>query len=248
MKKNRNILNTKWFFNRVYFIKTKENNLSFFQIISTYKKDIFSWKNIILKVSMFLICCVILIPISLHLQNWALSLSVSDIKNLNDTNSIIGVQPIGNPGIEFSFLSSTPVWVVYFMESITIILASICLIFIMAKPWYVIPLSFCLIGGIMNANSRASLHDYVEGSYYYYQYLNSGDKAQYANRNVVIDYWYFKTGNRYSIFNFNDTCVISGAIAFILSILIFWIYLFIIPYNKEKRPNDLKYENIKNNI
>lgn len=226
-KKNKKI-NTEWFFNKKLYVT--KNDVGFYEWFQITKKDIFSLKAILIKIFIFLLCAVILVPISLHLQAWALSISYNQM--ISDSNSIVGVEPIGNPGIEFSFLSNTPVWVVFFAESITIILASICLIIITAKPWFIIPVSFCLIGGIMNANSRASIHEYVEGSWYQYQHDLFPNSSNYKKHDVVIDYWYFHTGKDYAIFNFNDTCVISGAIGFIFFILLTFIYTYFWPTKK----------------
>ncbi|MBP5783247.1 signal peptidase II [bacterium] len=110
---------------------------------------------------------------------------------------------------------------VFFVESITIIIASICLILCPNNWLYMVSISFVLIGGIMNTNCRASIHEYYEGSYYQLQhYLNPTD-PQYQIKNVVIDYWHFNTDKtQYCIFNFNDCCVISGAIGYGLFLFI----------------------------
>lgn len=219
--KNKNKIDTSWFFNKTYYLR-HSNKICY--SLRVLKYDIFSWKALFIKSIIFLCCCIILIPTSLHLENWALSLTYNQTQK--QSNSIIGIQPIGNPGIEFSFLSNTPVWVVFFSESITIFLATLCLIISSYKPWLIVPISFCLIGGIMNLDSRASLHEYVPGSYYYERHIMDLLDKNYKNYGVVIDYWHFYTGNNYVIFNFNDTLVISGAIGYILFIFITFIYIY----------------------
>lgn len=89
----------------------------------------------------------------------------------------------------------------------------------------------------MNCDSRASIHEYIEGSYYYFQHLFYPDSYHYKNYGVVIDYWYFHTGSSYAIFNFNDTLVISGGIGFVLFLFIDFLYIYY-PTLKVKKKNN----------
>lgn len=250
----KNKVNTKWFFKkRIYF---NENDLKFKQWFQIIIKESLNWKAILIKAIVFLVCACILIPISLHLQYWALRISPNEV--IAASNGLISVQPIGNPGIEFSLLAHDNSALVFFVESITIILASICLIIVSPKIYLLIPLSFVLIGGIMNTNCRATEFEYYEGSYFYLQHTLNPTSKQYGLSNIVIDYWHFNNhSNNYVIFNFNDTCVISGSIGFISFLIITIIFNYYPAIKKEliiekkkklKKQNKLKNDYMKSNL
>lgn len=237
MKRN-NHFDFTWFFRLKLYLRT--HDLTFKTWWQLTKYYAFSFKSITTKIFVFLLCAVILIPISLHLEQWALSITPEQVKQAS--NNIIGVQPIGNPGIEFSFLSNTPVWVVFFIESITIILSVICLLIVSDKLYFLIPISFCLIGGIMNCDSRASVNEYVYGSYYYLEHFLNPTSYHYANYGVVIDYWYFHTGSSYAIFNLNDTLVISGGSGFVVFLFIDFLYIYYPTFVSPKKYKDVSRE------
>ena len=68
---------------------------------------------------------------------------------------------------------------------------------------------------------NCSVHEYYDGSYYQLQHFLNPNDPQYGIKNVVIDYWHFNTDRtQYCIFNFNDCCVISGAIGYGLFLFI----------------------------
>ena len=242
----KNKFNPKWFLKRKVYLNEHEFKLKeWLQIII---HDSLNWKAIIIKIIVFLINAAILIPISLHLQYWALRITPQEV--IAASNSIIGVQPIGNPGIEFSLLSHTSSSLIFFIESITIILSCICLILVSPKIYLLVPVCFVLIGGIMNTNCRASVFNYYEGSYFHLQHLLDPTNRQYGLKNIVIDYWHFNSHTtNYVIFNFSDTCIISGSIGYI-TFLIISISLEHLPsikkeWNKMKQNENIKDENIQ---
>ncbi|MBO6042451.1 hypothetical protein J6P52_04850, partial [bacterium] len=115
-----------------------------------------------------------------------------------------------------------------------------------------------LIGGIMNTNCRATEFEYYEGSYFYLQHTLNPTSKQYGLSNIVIDYWHFNNhSNNYVIFNFNDTCVISGSIGFISFLIITIIFNYYPAIKKElitekkkklKKQNKLKNDYMKSNL
>ncbi len=218
---------------RKQYLRTHEINFKVWFKVTWY--EIFKLESILFKIFWFLLCCSILIPISLYFENWALHLTFEQC--IEASNNIIQVRPIGNPGILFSFLSDTKPWVVFFCESITIIVTSIALIFCRPKWYYMIPLSFIFVGAIMNTDSRSSVHPYIENSYYFMQHFLNPASSHYKNHNVVIDYWFFNTKGSIAIFNFNDCCVISGTIAF-FTFLFINIYITYIPALKKEREDE----------
>ena len=171
-----------------------------------FLKENFSKKNNLMRLIIFAIAFVAVVPASIALNIWAQHAPSPNYGN----NGFIVIVITTNSGISFESLSDHTA-LVYFVQIFTTLIILGVILF--SKTWYITLFwSFAFLGGFFNICDRAtpkfieSMHDGI------------------VHKDVVIDYFKFAFTEKFAIFNLPDSfvCVgvIGGVIAYITKSLI----------------------------
>lgn len=132
----------------------------------------------------------------------------------------LSINITGNTGVSFGTLSDSNPSLVYFVQSIPIVLGGIILIF-SSNYLLDVGLSIVFFGGLSNIVDRSIVDNY--------KYLND-----IFTKDAVVDYFQFSFIKNSAIFNFPDTFVICGMILVGIQIVISWVK----DYKKEKESEE----------
>lgn len=182
-----------------------------------YLLKIYSIKFILKKIVIFLISGLIVLTISFVCRQLAID---SNKQSYVLINNFLNINIIGNTGISFSLFNNNSASLIYFIQSIPIILAFIFLIFskYLLNDFFI---GLVFFGGLSNIIDRSIIDNYL--------YITNIYKID-----AVVDYLQFSFIPNSAIFNFPDVFIVIGIISFILSIL---IYLIKGIRNDKKNPN-----------
>lgn len=203
----------------------------YFEKIVLRLKKIYTNKLIIWKLLIFFIVGFSVLFSSFSVRHAMLN-ATSDSWTL--IPGFLNIKIVENTGIAFSGLSSSSSSLVYFVQSIPIIIGGITFIF-STSLYLDFGISLLFFGGMSNIVDR-SITDY----YTNLNHLNN-DNIYHA----VVDYLEFNSNfiNNFAVFNLPDVYVIFGVIVVaVIIIIISWIK----EYRQEK--NNSKNEPIKTNI
>ncbi|BAC43924.1 lipoprotein signal peptidase [Malacoplasma penetrans] len=209
----------KQFFSNVYEgIKHYSNylwELSKKQLIKIYLNK----KHLIWKISIILICAFIVLLTSFLTRNSILNATQSYWELIP---GFLVINITGNTGVSFGTLGDSNPSLVYFVQSIPIVLGFFVLLF---SSNYLLDIGVSLVffGGLSNIIDRSIVDNY--------KYLSG-----ISTNNAVVDYFQFPFIKNSAIFNFPDTFVIIGMIFVGIQIII----SFVKDYKKEKDSEENK--------
>ncbi len=181
---------------------TKTEMKNVFVDFANHVKKLYRSKYIIWKAIIFLVVSLIVFTISFVLRNIMLN---STTQSYQLMPGFLDIYIIGNTGIAFSGLSDVSSGVVYFVQSLPIIISIAFLLF--TKSISIdIGLSLVLTGGLSNIIDRSLFDNYTH--------------LQINGENAVVDYLQFSFIKGSAIFNFPDVTVIVGVIVIGITLLV----------------------------
>lgn len=204
-----------------HFIQITKNQLS---------KIYLDKKHLIIKLIIIAVVCFIVCLASFLMRDSILN---ANRESWDLIPGFLAIKITENPGISFGNLGDKSPSLVFFVQSIPIVIGGVALIF----SWnylYDIGLSMLFFGGLCNVIDR-SLPDV---------YTNLTDLSQ---SNAVVDYFQFSFIKNSAIFNFPDTFIICGVILICLQIIISWIKDFSKTSKSEENKKPVKQEVLDEN-
>lgn len=182
--------------------KTKNIFLEYQKKILARLKKIYCTKYIIWKLIIFVIVAIITLTCCLVFRQQILD---SKSYSWELIPNFLNVNIVQNTGIAFSGLQNQSSSLVYFVQSIPVIIGIAILVF--SNSIVIdIGLSFILWGGLANIIDRTQQDDYK------YLYMVN-------TQNAVVDYLQFSFIKNSAVFNFADVTIIIGIIIVVLFII-----------------------------
>ncbi|MDE5545164.1 MAG: signal peptidase II [Malacoplasma sp.] len=202
-----------------YFLKYKKETKSHLEKIYLNKK------HLLIKISIFLLIGFLIFLISFLTRNAMLNATETSwtlIPNFLD------IKIIENTGISFGSLSQTSPGLVYFVQSLPIIIGLIAFIF--SSHYFLdVGISMLFFGGMSNIIDRAITDVYL-------------NNILPPEKDAVVDYFQFSFIKDSAIFNFPDIFITVSVGLICLHIIILWVKEYKRESAKEK--NKLVKENI----
>lgn len=204
--------------------------ISFFKLFESRLNKIYKTKLIIWKLLIFLLIGFVVTISSFLLRDAMLNAKSS---NWILIPNFININIVENTGIAFSGLSNSSSSVVYFVQSIPILIGGI-IFFFSCSLYFDVGICLLFFGGLCNIIDRSIVDTYTN-----MQNLNGENTI-----NAVVDYFEFDSGfiNNFAVFNLPDVYIICGVAEVIIIMLITWIK----EYREER--NNSNDEPIKKNI
>lgn len=186
---------------------TSEYWNKFLQVTKTQLEKIYlNKKHLLFKLIIIFSACFIVCLTSFLIRSSMLNATESSWDLIP---GFLSIKIVENPGISFGNLSDKNPSLVYFVQSIPIIIGGVILVF-SYNYLYDIGLSILFFGGLCNVIDRATPDIYT-----HLTHLNQ--------HNAVVDYFQFSFILDSAVFNFPDTFIICGVIVICLQIIISWI-------------------------
>ncbi|MDE5552973.1 MAG: signal peptidase II, partial [Malacoplasma sp.] len=190
---------------------TKETLLNYQKKILKRLKNIYCSKYVYLKLAAFLIAAIITLTCSLVFRQQILE---SKEKFWEFIPGFLNINIVQNTGIAFSGLQNQSSSLVYFVQSIPVIIGFSILI-LSHSIFIDLGLSFILWGGLANIIDRTLIDNY--------KYLHVLD-----TENAVVDYLQFSFIKNSAVFNFADASIVFGIIIAVLYVIYIIIKDFVI--------------------
>lgn len=181
---------------------TKKTLLNYQKKILKRLKNIYCSKYVYLKLTAFLIAAIITLTCSLVFRQQILE---SKVKFWEFIPGFLNINIVQNTGIAFSGLQNQSSSLVYFVQSIPVIIGFSILI--LSRSIFIdLGLSFILWGGLANIIDRTLIDNYK-----YLHVLNT--------ENAVVDYLQFSFIKNSAVFNFADVSIVFGIIIAVLYVI-----------------------------
>ncbi len=181
--------NQSHFLNRVAFVKTLDKIQN--ESVRHYFYAFFSYQNLLFKLILFLAIGLIVMGSGFGIEHYILT---------NQPQMVVL-----NSGVGFSILNNASPSLVYFVQSIPILISFLAFIFI-PQWWLIIGFLLMGFGGLNNIIDRSLDLSYV---------LHG---VSYSTANAVVDYWPFVK----TTINMNDVWICIGVGVIVLCFLI-WL-------------------------
>lgn len=190
----------------------KQNKLNgYYQKFLTHLKSIYLTKIIYVKLSIFFLIAFVVLTTCFALRDalldYAKTNGVDNTKWILIPN-FLEIELTFNPGIAFSGLSNNSSTLVYFVQSIPLIIG--LTIFLFSKSYLIdIPICFLIFGGLSNVVDRSIVDATLNSNF----------------SHTVVDYFRFSDAffKNFAIFNLCDVYIILGVIWLVILLLISFI-------------------------